>query len=288
VADIRTVRAVKRAIVTNPIFRPLLAGWFGTRYARQHFFRKVFWPYWSILRTGEFHNFTYDLTDANLRYLAETISVVTAKPAIEIEGYIREAMNDEDLAAHLRSMMTRVKRSGASQSVAMPFGRRLGWYAIARATKPKVIVETGVERGHGSVLLCSALLRNNADGFPGRYFGTDISPTAGWLLAGKYANVGKILYGDSIESLKSLPETVNLFINDSDHSGDYEAREYRVIAGKLGTDAIILGDNAHATDKLAQFARESGRQFLFFKEAPKNHWYPGAGIGIAYESKIRR
>lgn len=284
--DTGTIGAVKRAIATHPFFRPLLSGWFGTRLAKQHFFRKVFWPYWSILRTGEFHNFTYELTDASLRYLAETISVVTAKPAHEIVGYIREAMKDEELEAHLRLMMKSRNRSGAGQSVAMPFGRRLGWYAIARAIKPKVIVETGVERGHGSVLLCSALLHNKIEGFPGRYFGTDINPKAGFLLAGKYADVGKILYGDSIQSLEALTETVDLFINDSDHSDDYEAREYRVIAGKLAADAIILGDNAHETDKLALFASESGRRFLFFKEVPKNHWYPGAGIGIAYGLKV--
>jgi hypothetical protein len=149
--------------------------------------------------------------------------------------------------------------------------------------KPKVIVETGVERGHGSVLLCSALLRNAEEGFPGRYFGTDINPKAGWLLAGKYAEVGKIIYGDSINSLEAFSDAINLFINDSDHSADYEAHEYRTISGKLAAGAIILGDNAHASDKLALFARESGRRFLFFKEVPKGHWYPGAGIGIAFD-----
>ena len=82
-------------------------------------------------------------------------------------------------------------RKGANQSAAMPFGRRLGWYAIARATKPKVIVETGVERGHGSVLLCSAILHNAIEGFPGRYFGTDIDPSAGWLLTGKLPRSAK-------------------------------------------------------------------------------------------------
>jgi hypothetical protein len=87
-----------------------------------------------------------------------------------------------------------------------PFGRRLGWYAIVRATKPQVVVETGVERGHGALLLCAALLRNPDEGVPGRYFGTDINPKADCSLSGKYASIGKILYGDSIASLKALAE----------------------------------------------------------------------------------
>ncbi len=30
------------------------------------------------------------------------------------------------------------------------------------------------------------------------------------------------------------------------------------------------------------FTREIGRNFLFFREEPKSHWYPGAGIGIFF------
>jgi hypothetical protein len=231
----------------------------------------------TVLATGETHNFTYDLKDRNLRYLAETIACATARPPVEIEGYINEAIADAALRAHVLSDSKMPARHLGS-----PFGRRLGWYAVARTIKPKVIVETGVERGHGAVMLCAALLRNTAEGHAGRYYGTDIDPGAGRLLSGSYAQMGKILYGDSITSLTALSETIDLFINDSDHSADYEYREYHVVASKLGPNAIILGDNAHVTDKLALFAREKGRHFLFFREEPKDHWYPGAGIGISF------
>jgi predicted O-methyltransferase YrrM len=163
-----------------------------------------------------------------------------------------------------------------------PFGRRLGWYAVARAIKPGTVVETGVERGHGAVILCAALMRNATEGHPGRYYGTDINPEAGYLLTEPYSAMGNILYGDSIESLKALDGTIDLFINDSDHSAEYEYREYHTVAHKLSPGAIILGDNAHVTDSLALFARETGRRFIFFREEPKNHWYPGAGIGISF------
>ena len=168
--------------------------------------------------------------------------------------------------------------------VKTPFARRLGWYAVARATKPRIIVETGVERGHGAVLLCAALLRNVDEGHPGKYFGTDLNPQAGWLLSGRYASFGKMLYGDSITSLKAFAEPIDLFVNDSDHSAEYEALEYETIAARLSPGAIILGDNAHVTDKLALFAEASGRRFLMFREEPKDHWYPGAGLGMAFSA----
>jgi hypothetical protein len=232
-------------------------------------------------RTGEITNFTYDLTAKNLRYLGHTISLVTSRPLSEITGYITEARQDTVLKAHLQDSL-RAHGMPARQNLECVFGRRLGWYALVRAIHPRVIVETGVDKGHGSVLLCAALLKNAAEGHPGKYYGLDIVPTAGWLLSGAYKSVGTILYGDSIRSLEMFEGEIDLFINDSDHSADYEFREYLTVQPKLSSRAIILGDNSHATDKLVQFSEQTGRRFLFFPEEPADHWYPGAGIGFSF------
>jgi hypothetical protein len=113
------------------------------------------------------------------------------------------------------------------------------------------------------VLLCAALMRNEAEGFPGRYYGTDISLDAGLLLSEPYSSVGTILYGDSIRSLQSI-SNIDLFITDSDHSAQYERREYETIAPKLSPRGIILGDNCHNTDVLADFPAERHQQFIPF------------------------
>ena len=162
------------------------------------------------------------------------------------------------------------------------YGRRLGWYALVRATKPKLVVETGVDKGLGAIVLCAALRRNAAEGKVGRYIGTDINPAAGELLGGPYAAFGSIAYGDSLASLERLDEPVDLFINDSDHSADYELREYELISSRLSSKAIIVGDNAHVTDELAEFAVRTGRRFIAVREIPKDHWYLGATTGIAF------
>ncbi len=75
---------------------------------------------------------------------------------------------------------------------------------------------------------------------------------------------------------------VDLFINDNDYCPHYEYQEYQTIQKNLTPQAIILGDNAHATDSLYRFAKETDRKFLFFQEKPMRHFYPGAGIGVAY------
>ena len=110
----------------------------------------------------------------------------------------------------------------------------------------------------------------------------DISPVAGYLLKPPYSDYGTILYGDAIQSLARLDRNIDLFINDSDHSLEYEMKEFETIAKKLSGKAVIVSDNAHFSDRLMLFALKTARAFLYFQEQPAEHWYGGAGIGAAY------
>lgn len=260
------------------IFNFLYRVYFASSYFNRKYLQIFKWGFAS----NENNNFTYDLTDENLLYLAHTIGIVLNKRPEEIKIYIDELNNSSELKDHI---ITITNSSGLKKYAdrEIHFAKRLGWYAFARAMKPQLIVETGVDKGLGSVVLCSALLKNKNEGFNGRYIGTDINPKAGYLLEGKYATVGKIMYGDSIQSLKTINDKIDLFINDSDHSAEYEYQEYKTILNNITENTILLGDNSHVTDKLALFSLEQKRKFLFFKEDPKNHWYPGAGIGISFK-----
>lgn len=237
-----------------------------------------------VLRSREYTNLTYELTGDNQKYLAHAISIVTDVPYGLAMSYILEIQENVDVRQHI---VNHIRRSPMRHSCdkGCAFGRRVGWYAFVRILKPRVVVETGVDKGHGAVVICCALLKNQAEGFAGEYFGTDINPKAGFLLGEPYSKVGKILYGDSIESLRTIPH-IDIFINDSDHSQLYERTEYQTIAPKLSNAGLILGDNCHTNDVLANFSAERHRKFLFFREEPKNHWYPGGGIGISFSSNL--
>lgn len=234
-----------------------------------------------IVRSRETTNYTYDLSHRNLAHLAAFVAATAKVPLEEARGYIDEIGADRALAEHV---VRRTRESGAAfkSDLVARFGRRAGWYAYVRALKPRVVVETGVDKGLGACVLAAAILRNRADGHEGRYYGTDIDPRAGYLFSGPYQEAGKILYGDSIESLRSLDETIDVFINDSDHSAEYEGREYETVEGKLSPRAFLIGDNSHVTDKLMEFAERTGRRFLYFREDNDGFWYPGSGLGVAY------
>jgi len=268
-------KELKNTIINFKNFFPRVL--YASSYYNSKYQQIVKWGFQSKENT----NYTYNLTDKNLLYLANMISIVTNTSFEIIDSYIQEALSDAELAEHVIGK-TRDSEFKNFADERCEFGRRVGWYAVARAIKPEIIIETGVDKGHGAVLLCSALLKNSNEGYQGYYYGTDINPTAGYLLDGIYQKQGRILYGDSIASLKKLTCKIDLFINDSDHSAEYEYQEYLTINDKLSANAIILADNAHVTARLAQFSLENKRKFLFFKEEPKNHWYPGAGIGFSF------
>ena len=233
-----------------------------------------------VLQDKETSNFYYNLTPLNRDQLAQLIASVTGEAFDRIIKYFEELEGDTELRHHLEQAL---RGTHYGTDIEINYARRLGWYAFVRALKPRVVVETGVDHGVGSCVLASALLRNIEEGHNGKYYGTEIRKEAGRLFCGKYASVGKILYDDSIASLMRLEENINIFVNDSDHSGEYEYQEYLTIADKLADGSVILGDNAHVTDSLSRFSREQDRKFVFFAEKPEEHWYPGAGIGVSYK-----
>jgi hypothetical protein len=271
---------MKKLIKNFKIIRRLYDAYIASRYFNIKYVKIIKW----MLNSNEDTNYTYDLEEKNLDELYKLLEHIFDVDFIKIKGYSEELLQNDDLKTYL---IKKIESSNFKNfaDTEIKYSRRIGWYIIARIIKPKLIIETGVDKGMGSVILSEALIKNEKEGFKGKYYGTDINPEAGYLFDGIFRKKGKIIYGDSIESLKNINESIDLFINDSDHSAKYEADEYKTIISKLSKNSVILGDNSHSTDELLKFSIEHGRNFVLFRERPKNHWYPGGGIGISFMKK---
>jgi len=236
---------------------------------------------WQFLKT-ETSNFYYELEKQNEFDLASLLSLITKTSFSEILSIFDELKNNDDLRTFISNNWS--SNSKKKDSI-VGFGRRLGWYTLIRILKPKIVIETGVSDGIGSLVITAALIKNADEGILGKYYGTELDTNAGWMFREPYSNFGEIIFGDSIDSLENFNEQIDMFINDSDHSAEYEYREYQSIKNKLSQNSFILGDNCHATDSLRNFSNRNGRDFVFFKELPRDHWYPGAGIGISFHAR---
>jgi predicted O-methyltransferase YrrM len=235
---------------------------------------------WARKKT-ESSNFYYELTEDNKADLAALISVVTKTSIVVIENLFKELDNDTLLRTHIEDSWAHNSQMADAK---VAYARRIGWYVLTRILKPKIVIETGVHQGVGACVITSALIKNSYEGHPGRYLGIDIDRNAGQLLTYPYSEFGTLIYGNSLDCLNALNESVDLFINDSDHNSEYEKQEYATVINKLSDTCVILGDNCHASGALRDFSRKNDRNFLFFKEIPADHWYPGAGIGFSYKS----
>lgn len=229
----------------------------------------------------EFDNFTYDLTALNKDHLSHYISCITGISAKKVRMYFKEIEGDRVLRKHLNTCIdTGSLRYCTDRN--MFYGRRIGWYALVRITKPKLVIESGVDKGLGACIVTSALKRNAQEGKKGRYIGLDINPMSGKLFSSPYKDYGKFICIDSHAYLKKMNEPIDMFIHDSDHSFFHESKEYELIKNKLSKSAYILSDNAHLSRALNLFAAKINKRFLFFKEISSGHWYRGAGIGVAW------
>ncbi|MGC5020458.1 class I SAM-dependent methyltransferase [Micromonospora sp. DT47] len=235
-----------------------------------------------LVTSREHHNYTYDLTRLSRQHLAWLVSVACDVPVPQVRGYFQEIESDQTLRRHIEQATAASARRGLADR-RVRYARRIGWYAIVRARKPAHVVETGVDKGLGSCVLAAALLRNAAEGHPGRLTSLDINPEAGYLArTAPWSEVVDLVIGDSVASIEALDRPVDLFLHDSDHSRAHEKREFDAVEGKLAPGAMLLTDNVTDTDVLPEHAERTGRRFLAYRETPVNHWYPGDGIGVAW------
>lgn len=256
---------------------PWRLGGIAMPYACRQFRQMVSWALFS----KEHYNFTYHLTELNRKYLASYVAVISGHDSAAIEKYFVELETDTALRSSLeRRALASPDRHNSN--IEPRYGRRLGWYALVRATKPRVVMETGVDRGLGTAVIAAALKRNTEEGFPGLVYATDIVSTCGHLLEVPYKDYCRILLGDSVESLKAFERSVNIFIHDSDHRPEYEWSEFLAIEPRLHPASLVMSDNSQQTSKLLEFANRLGRSFLYFQDQPKGHWWPGDGIGTAF------
>jgi len=233
-----------------------------------------------LFATSEFTNYLYNITPLNKNQMIGAISSITNLSIIEVESYFDEIENNADFKNSLKTKAGSLSRS-KELPITIPLGRRIVWYVLVRIYKHKVIVETGTDKGLGSLVIQLAIEKNQM----GTLYTLDIDEYSGSLFDKEDLKKIKFLIGDSVQNMQKINE-IDFFIHDSDHSEEHEKKEIRAVASKLTNNAIVISDNSHVTDVLFQWSKETNRNFIFIKESPKDHWYPGGGVGISFKSGV--
>lgn len=229
----------------------------------------------------ELTNFTYELgnEDELVAFLADALEVEPTP----VRAWLDEVKDDEGLLEPLRQRL-REHRDRVDEPL---FGRRLGWYVLVRALKPRVAVETGTHDGLGTSLLLRALQRNSEEGSPGTLITFDLDPGSGWLVPDELRGGLETVSGDV---RRTLPEAIagrriGFFVHDSLHEYEHERWEFELALAHADDRLALVSDNARDSSSLADLARERGLAYRQFDEAPVGHFYAGAALGLVlYEA----
>lgn len=261
---------------------PLVTVPYKIYYALKYYVPKMILIFkWSI-KSKELGTFTYKLTDNNIAYLLHNLCIITNLSYNQIENYYKELYNDDNLVKYVIDKITNSKYKSIKDA-RCDFGSRIAYYCIVRAMKPKIVVENGVEIGYTGIVLCTALLKNKAEGFSGTYYGFDKDSDAGLLISDNpYNEISQIILGESLETLSKFTEPIDFYFSDGGRSSAYENEEFKLLQQKINEFGIVVSNKLQFSNATTQFAKQLQKKHIYFREDPLNHWYPGAHIGIVF------
>ena len=222
----------------------------------------------------EMTNFSYHPTQASMKRLAIILSKIDGLSKSDVLYYCEEIINSNLLQDIY--MNARVQEKILCNLTDREFraGRRILYYCLARALKPKVIFEAGTAHGVGALILLHALKMNESEGYPGKLITADINPVAGKLLKHlppEYCEILSFSYGDTEKALEEISSEIDLFIHETVNIESHENRHYDLLRQKISPSGIIFSPWA-LTGRLAEFSDRTGREYLEFTYEPENHW----------------
>jgi hypothetical protein len=230
-----------------------------------------------VLLDPDVGDFSYDLEN-EAELVAFLAAALDCEPAA-IAGYLAEIRASPELT---RELAARVRwRPDMKRRVGLT--HRVGWYAMVRALKPRLVVETGIKHGIGSLVLLVALERNASEGSPGRLVSFDLDPFSGWVVPATLRSGWKPVFESTFAALEGAldGEEVDLFICDTPPDQETEAFEMRTALRHGAPGMVLVAANGDRTTALPELAAERSGSYRFFRERPRHPIYPGGGIGLA-------
>jgi len=230
-----------------------------------------------VLLDPDVGDFTYELDNQGelVEFLADALAL---DPAI-IAGHLAEIRSEPALT---RELTARVRwRPDMKRRVGL--AHRVAWYAVVRAKKPRLVVETGIKHGLGSLVLLVALERNAREGSGGRLISVDEDPFSGWVVPEALRGSWERVIGSTYDALEPAlaGEAVDLFISDTSPEHQLVLFDMRAALRHAAPGIILIDGHGDRTTVLPELAAELGGEYRYFAERPRHSIYPGAGLGFA-------
>jgi hypothetical protein len=222
-----------------------------------------------ILFDPEVESYTYRV--ANIDGMLTTIAEATRTPVEDLRRYVVEADTDPELRDNLAHRL----RWRFDVKHRPELANRLGWYVLVRALRPRVVVETGIYHGFGSLTLLRALERNAADGTPGELMSFDTSQSAGSFVDRRRYPGWRHVVGLTTEVLQSTlaGRSVGALFQDSDHSAPVQELEFGTALATPEPTLLLVDASGGQSPVLEQISHARGGDYRRVRLGASDHWY---------------
>lgn len=155
----------------------------------------------------------------------------------------------------------------AGNSLHTTFGKWI--YCTVRATKPDIMIETGVSHGASSWIILNAMKKNgkgklysidlpNLDTNANYNFKAGLEQT-GWMIPEQLKNNWQLILGDAKKELPALLlslGSIDIFFHDSDHSYEHMKFEFETVLPYLKAGGVLLSDDIDKNNSFQEFVRK--------------------------------
>jgi predicted O-methyltransferase YrrM len=264
------------------------------RFRAHRFGRLRWWTKYRIMRTcnanvGWRTRAAYVLFDPEieshsfeLENEAEVIAALAAAlghPVAELSGYAAETHVDPELNQLLRRHL----RWRLDTKRQPPLGNRLAWYVMVRARKPRLVVETGIYLGLGSLALLRAIERNAQEGEPGELISFDILRSSGTIVREPMRRHWRKIIGSTRDEL--LPalagRNVDMLFQDTPHTEENQRFEFGAALAHAAPGLLLLDSSGGHAPTLRALCAEQGGAFHAIPMRSRRHIDPGGAITFA-------
>jgi Methyltransferase domain len=229
-----------------------------------------------VLIDPETESFSFELD--NEPEVIAGLAVALGRGERELAAYAAETRADPELnellSRHLRWQFDTKRR--------LPLGHRLGWYVMARALKPELVVETGIYLGLGSLVLLRALERNRLEGRPGELMSFDTNPAAGSIIRERARHGWLRFIGSTRDLLLPALEgrRVSMLFQDTSHTEENQRFEFGAALSHAAPQLLLLDGSGGYSPTLEAICEERDGAYHRVPLHSREHVFPGAEIAF--------
>ncbi|MGH9775206.1 MAG: class I SAM-dependent methyltransferase [Candidatus Acidiferrales bacterium] len=194
------------------------------------------------------------------------IGSLTRCAAANVRRFLDEPSQDAAFAEHLRGCQGDFRLAGVT-SADLYAKKVLLQYAVVRAARPAMIVETGVANGVSSAHILLALEKNGRGTLHSLEIGEQAYLPAGretgWVVPAWLRGRWNLHIGDARAELPGLLRElapVDIFIHDSLHTYEHMQFELRTAYPYVKESGLMVADDALWNGAFVDFARETDEE----------------------------